>query len=399
MESKYSKYSHLSLWILFILGGVGYYWAFITGAHHKAPHVEGEHYKILNRSLVLLIAVGPSAIYSLFGKSVKSLLRFSIAIALMSYFIITDKIDLGAMRDCLGAWHWLVLGMVLIFTQPIVGFIRWKWLLDVQKIHITYKKSFSLTMTSFFFNTFLPGATGGDLFKAYAISKKSEKTAAAVTTVILDRFTGLAGLLIVCAAAFTVNVSFIKTNSGIQNVAILMLAIFVFGIFVFSAVMSTRIMAFLKRKRIAQWKFMGRDGLVQLYKAVHDYRNSKKVLFFAVGISIISHIATIAGATCFAYALGITGLSFANYLLLVPMGLAFNAIPITPGGVGQGQTAFDYLFTRALPEVINAGVLGATMMTFIHMTMIIISIIGGLFYALGYHQLHDAMERTLHDNE
>ncbi|MHC4872464.1 MAG: lysylphosphatidylglycerol synthase transmembrane domain-containing protein [Planctomycetota bacterium] len=384
MEKKQAKYSKPLLWGLFILGGIGFYYANVT---------EG-HYKIYNRSLALLIAVGPAALYSLSGRGVKGLVRVSIAAALMTYFVISGRIDLDAMYNCLDKWPWLLAGIALIATQPVAGFLRWKWLLDVQDIVVSYSRCFSLTMSAFFFNTCLPGATGGDLFKAYAISKESEKTASAVTTIILDRFTGLGGLLVVCAAAFLFNLSFITSNPGIKEVAVLMVAIFICSVFLFSAVMSSAVMNLLKKLPMARWSFPGRSGMVNAYKAVHLYRGSKMVLFLAMLVSVLSHLATIGGAVCFAKALGITGLSFTNYLLIVPMGLAFNAIPITPGGVGQGQAAFDYLFERALPGVAGAGPLGAAMMTFVHIAMILISMAGGVCYALGYHELHDAVEKA-----
>lgn len=392
MKKNYKKFTAPILWFLLILGIAGYCWADITGVHHK----------ILRRSLALIIAVGPSALYSLTGRRVAGLLRFSIATALMVYFIVSGKIDIEAMYNCLDKWQWLLLGATLIFTQPLAGFIRWKWLLDVQGIDITYGKSFRLTMVAFFFNTCLPGATGGDLFKAFAISKADEKTAEAVTTIILDRLTGLAALLVMCAAAFILNLKFIIENPEFKQIGYFLVIAIIVGLIFFIMVFSTSVMNFLRILPAARWNFPGRTSIVKAYKALHSYKGSKKVLLFTITVSFLSHIATVLGAMSFATALGLDSLTFKNYILLIPLGLAFNSIPITPGGVGQGQAAFDYLFRNALPGLTGAGALGAAMMTFIHIAIIFISMTGGLFYGLGYHQMHEAVEKAekkIHDDE
>lgn len=62
--------------------------------------------------------------------------------------------------------------------------------------------------------------------------------------------------------------------------------------------------------------------------------------------------------------------------------------------MGQGQTAFAYLFDRAAPHLENAGTMGAGMMTYLHIALFFIAFIGGLVYAAGRHEIDGAFHNA-----
>ena len=52
-----------------------------------------------------------------------------------------------------------------------------------------------LGLVGFYFNTFLPGAIGGDVVKAVEIARENSCRALAVATVLIDRIIGLWSLI------------------------------------------------------------------------------------------------------------------------------------------------------------------------------------------------------------
>src|SRR5262249_5705860 len=62
----------------------------------------------------------------------------------------------------------LLWGSVLIFPVTfLITSYRWHELLKALDIHLRNARTFVLNMVGAFYNTFMPGSTGGDLLKAY----------------------------------------------------------------------------------------------------------------------------------------------------------------------------------------------------------------------------------------
>jgi len=104
-------------------------------------------------------------------------------------------------------WWWAVAALGAMMLQSPLGAVRWRLLLGVQGIHITFWESLRLTYIGWFFNNWLPGATGGDFVKAYYIATQTHHKPEAVTTVFLDRFLGLVSVCLIGAVAVTASLT------------------------------------------------------------------------------------------------------------------------------------------------------------------------------------------------
>ena len=83
-----------------------------------------------------------------------------------------------ASRSASSAWSsanpWLLLLAVVVF--PITFLItsyRWNTLLEAVDVRIGFPRVFVINMVGAFYNTFMPGSTGGDVLKAYYASKQT----------------------------------------------------------------------------------------------------------------------------------------------------------------------------------------------------------------------------------
>ncbi len=74
--------------------------------------------------------------------------------------------------------------------------MRWHILLRMLKIDISLRRALVINMVGAFYNSFMPGTTGGDLIKAYYASKHTPLRTRAVMTVLVDRVIGLLALII-----------------------------------------------------------------------------------------------------------------------------------------------------------------------------------------------------------
>jgi uncharacterized protein (TIRG00374 family) len=82
-----------------------------------------------------------------------------------------------------------LLGASLLTGLLIVGLaLRWRIFLEQQNIVLPFGTVLGLTWAGQFFNSLLPGSTGGDVFKIYQVCRLAhDRKARAAATVLADR--------------------------------------------------------------------------------------------------------------------------------------------------------------------------------------------------------------------
>ncbi len=243
------------------------------------------------------------------------------------------------------------LGMIFsVFFFAIVplGSIRWWLLLGAIGIPIKAKQAFFLTWIGNFFNTTLPGAVTGDLVKGYYVVKanqEKERTRAFIT-LIIDRFVGLFGLVIMAFFSLVFNYELIFYRENLQSLASMVIGLFSLTIIFFIFV----IFPFREEKDPIIWIFNrlpGKKFSKKIYFSFRRYKNKKIILFASLLISILIH--TLVGIIFFHITklMDIKGMDLATQFFLMPIGLISVAIPLAPGGIGIGHAAFESLYQIA----------------------------------------------------
>jgi len=100
----------------------------------------------------------------------------------------------------LDPWYFALSLAVFILAQVIIA-VRWWLLLRAQAIHIAVTTAVRLFFLGLFYNNVMPGSVGGDLLKAWYVTKHTEKRLAGALSVFVDRLIGLFGLVVM--AIFT----------------------------------------------------------------------------------------------------------------------------------------------------------------------------------------------------
>ena len=114
----------------------------------------------------------------------------------------------------------------------------------------------------------------------------------------------------------------------------------------------------------------------------------------AVALGGLVHLASISGLICFGLAAGMRGFAVKTLYLLVPVAQGANFIPGAPGGVGQGETAFQWLFERTSSEEFSVGngAAGLLIMLCFRLVVIPLGLVGGVLLLLGRTKIHPAQQ-------
>ena len=103
-----------------------------------------------------------------------------------------------------------VLG-IFIISQIIIG-LRWWLLLRSQRIFIDFWAAVRLYFLGWFYNNFMPGSVGGDLLRAWYVTKHTDKKFEAVLSVFVDRVIGLLSTLAIAVFFYLL---FLRGRGGI----------------------------------------------------------------------------------------------------------------------------------------------------------------------------------------
>jgi hypothetical protein len=273
--------------------------------------------------------------------------KLLISIAIVAYLARTQRLGFERLRGAFDSPLNLCLVFGLLLVVPFVLTLRWEILLRSLGYRLRFRDVLSLTFIVVFFDTVMPGGTA-DIIRGYFLDRnfQPEKRGRALSTVVVDRFLGLMGLVLSALAALAVKSHTSLAGTALHSVA---LSAGVVGL-VFVAIFAFLVAKgnpgrFLLERLCARIPVL--ELLLRIYDAFRSYTESGFALVRALGVSILGHALTISCFLLLGWTLGEGKLSTADYFCLVPLGLFVAQIPISPGGIGVGHVGFYTLFLMA----------------------------------------------------
>jgi uncharacterized membrane protein YbhN (UPF0104 family) len=230
------------------------------------------------------------------------------------------------------------LGFVLLCVLAIVT--RWWRLLALTGCATAWMTCLRLTFVGLFFNTVLPGSTGGDLARAYVVIRDHpDRRAGALVSVIMDRVLGLVAMtLLASAAVATADERFAFLLPWTLGASMALIG----GLLVFSHPGLRRL---LRVEHLLGKLPQGRR-LLDLDSNIRAVLRSPGALLMPLVLSLANHLCATAAVYSLGRAFG-ADLSFHDFLCVCTVANTLSAVPISPGGLGVGEVLFGSLFELA----------------------------------------------------
>jgi len=285
---------------------------------------------------------------------------------------------------------WAGLGALLMGSLALTTGYRWQLLLRVQGVVLGLWTCLKLTVVGFFFDNVMPGATGGDVVKAYYVARQSHRKAEAAVSVFVDRFVGLMALALLSGVAVLVSLRQPEFVQVAWVVLVFLGAVLVAGVVFFSRrirrlVRLDAILAKLPFQRIVQ----------RCDQAVLVYRYHKRVILSALGLSVLAQAVAVVAMFLIGLGLGVRGsegpLGLQSYFVYFPALMMVSAIPVAPGGLGWREWTFTMFFGLG---GVPAG-MGCALAVMYRVTRLVWSLPGALFLWGGRRVSTAEMEREL----
>jgi uncharacterized membrane protein YbhN (UPF0104 family) len=268
------------------------------------------------------------------------------ALGIIGYLLTKIQNDAGFSRlyNEPKQWTFLAVGVMLVLTAFSISFVRWFLLvrgLDL-KFHIT--DALRLGSLGFTLNQVMPGSVGGDLFKAaFLAHEQPGRRTEAIATVLIDRTVGLVAMLVVAS------IGLLMADQALPSIALLSsLRIFIWsaaaaGLLGIS-LLTSRVVSGPKVQALAM-KVPGiGHPLSRLVNGLGRFNSHPQYLIAAMLLAMMTHGLLITAFWCVSRGLPITGPTFRQNVVIVPIALVVGAMPLTPGGLGLTETALAELY-------------------------------------------------------
>ncbi len=300
--------------------------------------------------------------------SLSFLIRLALSGALLGWLF--SRIDVTGMIQTVRTARpgFIIAAGLLFFLVNLVILYRWYVIVGALKLQLPVSSGIRWYLIGTFGNLFLPTAIGGDVIRAIGLSRETDEKPKVFASVLLDRLSGFAGIVIVAVAALLAGYRIIKDVSVIGAIAVM-------------AALSLGVTGFLFNHRLYSLACFFFNRLPRLKKSIMQMHYDVVLMkrergrgLWAIAISCGSQI-----ILALTYWLLVRGLhqevAFHYFLIFTPIVCVVTALP-SIGGLGVREVGWVYLLAKVgVPEGVAAGV-----SLIFYAYMIAIGIIGGIVY-------------------
>lgn len=314
--------------------------------------------------------------------------------SLLLIALIVRKVDWRQLRAVLEhldpRWAAAASGLTFVLIGTLA--LRWRIFLQQQDFRFQFSTIFGLTWAGQFFNSVLPGSTGGDVIKIYQLCRRQpDRKAAAAASVFADRFSALIALAVLAGVALVIEPAPVRIlqAQGLTWRAITALA----GAGSLLAITT----AWLGFRLIRSTKLFGRicRTLYAAKRALTLGADSVAAICLSFGLHLLNFFIVY----LFARALGVS-ISYGQVLLIMPVVLFCMLVPVTINGHGVREVLLIGYFSvmgigLAGPHAVGVQEIVVALSVVAVANDLLWSLPGGLWYFVaGRHKTHAAVPQV-----
>ena len=307
--------------------------------------------------------------------------KLLLALLLLGWLAHSGALAPGALLKGKVAASALGTAALCVLVALVLGVYRWRLVMAALGVPMRYPRALQVYWIGAFAGTFLPGAATGDMLRAVYVARETPQARArAAASVVIDRVFGLLGFVLSGLVLLLMRFDALRQSAGLRDLATgFVVALVAVAVCLPAAVWLVQ--------RVA-----GTDLLARARDRVVRTRRAVRMQAAAVGWPGMTQAATVLGLslaipTLLACALlpFIAGEAFPA-ASVIDIGIASNAaqvantLPLTPGGIGIGEGAFEYVLSLLRQPAAVAGY--ATAFLSLRLVTVAVNAFGGVLLLL-----------------
>lgn len=243
---------------------------------------------------------------------------------------------------------------IFIIGQIIIG-LRWWLLLRTQSIFIDFWAAVRLHFLGLFYNNFMPSSVGGDLIRAWYVTKHTDRRFEAALSVFVDRAIGLLSTLVIASFFYSLflrgrgSVVTPSDKDGFLKSVAEYKWILLWLVVVVAAVFCVLLLHRRGRMILGKaWSYIciyAVRAIRKLRDAIILYCSSPLTILGVFGLTVLMQLMTITGFWFLGVNLGIEA-SIKYYYVFFTLTWVLGAVPVSIGGAVVVEGSLAYLFIQ-----------------------------------------------------
>lgn len=289
---------------------------------------------------------------------ISTVLRILVAVGALYLAFGGDKKEFGELVSTMRSLSpWAFAGALGLYLFAQLLFVmRWRLLLRVLSVHIGLGIGLKLHFLGWFYNNCLPSSVGGDLLRAWYVTRhvESDKRTDAALSVFFDRIVGLTGMFLMAAGCYlfipvekqidgqTAEISS-KTSIFGQILSHWQLIIWIIAavVAVFAIIVATKRGRSILAKVLIKFLHIAEKVIA----AMKLYIKSPLAIALAIFLTIFLQGISIIGFWLLGRNMGLDSyVHIKYYFVFFPVSWLIGTIPISIGGLGVMEGAISSMF-------------------------------------------------------
>lgn len=276
------------------------------------------------------------------NKKLRGILQVLLSLALLIYLL--SRVGFQEVIDALSEINmaWYSLAFALFLLNVVIRSYRWTILLHSLNDRPPFLRLLYLYFVGFFANNFIPSGFGGDVVKVVSLRQQYGRGTEALSSVLMDRLTGLLGTSVIALVALAWNslghLHVIDLPFG------LWLAIFAISVGIpvgFLLIRWTDLVGILSRRFPSLTRLPFYDRFARLVETVHRYPFPTLVKALLISLPFTINLVLIQYTVAQALSVDLPPVIFS---LFVPIIALLNLLPFTFNGLGLREGVYLFLF-------------------------------------------------------
>ena len=271
------------------------------------------------------------------------LARLLLALGLTVYLIFW-KSDPSSILEAFARaqWIWLAAAVTLVVLDRLLNAWRWIALLDTEtRQRVPATRLLRIFLVSSFVGTFLPGGVGGDVMRAWSLSREEVAGSRAAGSVLMDRLLGVIALVLLATIGLFAGRHLLPERFLVVALGGAAAASLIGLIAVYSNTAETILL-----RLASQLPSALRTPVSRLVGTMRTYSSRHGIVAAVFLMSLLVNVLRVVQTWLLGLAINLPQGPIA-YFAFVPMICVLMMLPISVAGLGVAQAAFVWFFAHA----------------------------------------------------
>lgn len=277
------------------------------------------------------------------GRRTGLVIRLVVGFSLLAFVL--SLVDLAQLKQVASRIEYLYFwaAVFVVMVDRVAMAYKWQLLLNAKRILISFWRALEIYLISGFVGVILPSGVGGDIYRVYYTSKPIGKLSHIASSVIVERFLGMAAAAVFAVVGLSV-MSTVESRAVVQQEILTTMFVTLAVLIAVFIVSMTALPFRIAERLLARWtkpKFAAK--LAKFREAYHEYGQYKSTLIVFFLLSVAEQGLFVMVTYSAALAIDIR-LDIYYFLGIVPVCQIIKRIPISINSIGVQEGLFVYFF-------------------------------------------------------